>query len=169
MNKCCPNCHSTKIYRLQLHSLELYCDCCNYCWKVAQVADPILKDKFWLSQPLKGWHYIEVWRSLTNLQKFAYRRAYSASLFGELQGEFDTPQLALQAGLEEAKRLPLPTQLNEFEQLKETARNYYTASRKKSLSEAEDQEIYAAYLLELEKIERWELRSKIRSSNHESN
>jgi hypothetical protein len=140
-----------------MHSLQLYCDSCNYRWKVAQVADPILKDKFWLSH------------SLDNPKKFAYRRAYSASLFGELQGEFDTPQLALQAGIEETKQLPLTTQLNEFEQLKQTAHNCYLTRRKKSLSESEDQEIYAAYLLELEKIERLELRSKIGSFNHESN
>lgn len=72
---------------------------------------PILKDKFWLLNPLKGWHYVEVWRSVTNPIKFAYRLAYSASLFRELQGEFDTPKLAFEAGIEDAKGLlTLPEQ-----------------------------------------------------------
>lgn len=164
MNKRCPNCHSKDIYRRHPHSLEMQCDRCYRTWKAAQVAAPILQDKFWLSEPLKGWHYIEVWRSPTNPQKFACRRAYSASLFGELHGEFDTPELALQAGIEEAKKLPVSIHVNEFDKLKQTARNYYVAGRKKSKSEAEDQQIYAAYLLELESIQRLELQSKIRES-----
>jgi hypothetical protein len=164
MNKCCPNCNSTEIYRRHLHSLELHCDCCNYRWKVAQVANPVLKDKFWLSKPLKGWHHVEVWRCPGNPQKFAYRSAYGGSLFSNLQGEFETSQSALEAGITEAQRLPFPTQLNEFEQLKQTAHNCYVARRNQSSTNAEDQQIYAAYLLELESIERLELRSKIRES-----
>jgi hypothetical protein len=164
MNNNCPNCGSPDIYRRHPQSLEICCDNCNFRWRVAQVAAPILKDKFWLSQPLKGFHYVEVWHSPTNAQKYAYRSAYGGSFFGNLQGEFETPQLAKEAGIREAQRLPDPTQLNEFERLKQTARNCYVARRHSSQSDAEDQQIYAAYLLELESIERLELRSKIRES-----
>jgi ribosomal protein S27AE len=164
MNKQCPNCGSTDIYRCHPHSLELHCDRCNYRWYYEQVATPILKHKFWLSKPLKGWHHLEVWRCPGNPQKFAYRSASGGSLFGNLQGEFETPQSAKEAGIREAQRLPAPTQLNEFEPLKQTARNCYVARRNQSSTDAENQQIYAAYLLELESIERLELRSKIRES-----
>ena len=118
---------------------------------------------------MKGWHHVEVWRSPTNPQKFAYRYAFGGSLFGKLQGEFDTPQLALDAGIEEAKRLPIPPQPNKFEQLKQIAHNCYIARRNKSSSDAEDQQIYAAFLLELENIERLELAAKIRSQSRDYN
>ena len=68
------------------------------------------RDKFWLSTPLKGWHHVEVWRSSSNSQKFAYRLAYGASLFGELKGEFDTPGLAFEAGILDAKGLVTPAE-----------------------------------------------------------
>jgi hypothetical protein len=71
---------------------------------------PIIHKKFWLSTPGKGWHYVEVWRSSNNLQKFAYRLSYSASLFGGLKGEFDTPELALEAGIKDAKGLLAPAE-----------------------------------------------------------
>ncbi|MEG4242954.1 hypothetical protein QUA51_09635 [Microcoleus sp. Pol10_D6] len=108
MNKQCPNCASPDIYRRHPHSVEICCDNCNHRWQAKQVLAPILRDKFWLSTPLKGWHYVEVWRSSSNHQKFAYRLAYSASLFGELKGEFDTPRLALEVGIQDAKGLVAP-------------------------------------------------------------
>jgi len=108
MNKQCPNCTSPDIYRLHPYSLEVCCDNCNYRWQAKQVLAPIIRDKFWLSQPLKGWHYVEVWRSTTNSQKFAYRLACRASLFGDLKCEFDTPRLALEAGIMDAKGLLAP-------------------------------------------------------------
>ncbi|MEG5049721.1 MULTISPECIES: hypothetical protein [unclassified Microcoleus] len=108
MNKQCPNCASLDIYRRHPHSLEVGCDNCHHRWQAKQVLAPILRDKFWLSKPLKGWHYVEVWRSSSNHKKFAYRLAYSASLFGELKGEFDTPRFALEAGIQEAKGLLAP-------------------------------------------------------------
>ncbi len=111
MNKQCPNCTSPNIYRRPPHSLEVCCNNCNHRWQAKQVLAPILRDKFWLRQPLKGWHYVEVWRSTTSSQKFAYRLAYSASLFGELKGEFDTPRLALEAGIMDAKGLLTPADL----------------------------------------------------------
>lgn len=94
MNQCCPNCRSNDIYRRHPHSLKLQCDTCHYQWQVQQFLTPIFQKKFWLSEPLKGWHYVEVWRSLTNPQKFADRRAYGASLFGDIQWELDTAELA---------------------------------------------------------------------------
>ena len=111
MNKQCPNCAYPNIYRRHLHSLEVCCDNCNYRWQAKQVLAPIIHKKFWLSTPLKGWHYVEVWRSTANSQKFAYRLAYSASLFGELKGEFDTPGLALETGIQEAKGLLVQTSI----------------------------------------------------------
>ena len=104
MNKQCPNCASPDIYRHHPQSLQVW-DNCNYRWLAKQVLVPIIHNKFWLSQPLTGWHYVEVWRSSSNSQKFAYRLAYSASLFGELNGEFDTPDLALEAGIQDTKGL----------------------------------------------------------------
>lgn len=71
---------------------------------------PYFKEKFWLLQPLKGFHYVEVWRSTTNSQKFAYRLAYSASLYSDLKGEFDTPELALEVGIKDAKGLLVPAE-----------------------------------------------------------
>lgn len=59
---------------------------------------------------MKGWHYVEVWRSSSNCQKFAYRLAYSGSLFGDLKGEFDTPELALEMGILDAKGLLAPAE-----------------------------------------------------------
>jgi hypothetical protein len=88
--------------------LEICCSKCNYRWKANQVFIPYFQEKFWLSQPLKGFHYVEVWRSTTNPNKFAYRLAYSASLFGDLKGEFDTPELALEVGIKDAKGLLAP-------------------------------------------------------------
>ena len=105
MNKQCPNCPSPNIYRRHPHSLELWCDNYHHRWQAEQVLMPYFKEKFWLSQPLKGFHYVEVWRSTTNPNKFAYRLAYGASLFGDLQCEFDTAQLALEVGMEDAKGL----------------------------------------------------------------
>jgi hypothetical protein len=103
MNKQCHSCQSTEIYRRHLHSLEVCCDNCSHRWQAKQVLAPIIHKKFWLSTRLKGWHYVEVWRSPNNPQKFAYRLAYSASLFGELKGKFDTPDLAIKAGIQDAK------------------------------------------------------------------
>jgi hypothetical protein len=91
--------------------LDVCCDRCNHRWQAKQVLAPITHKKFWLSTPLKGWHYVEVWRSSSNSQKFAYRLAYSASLFGNLKGEFDTPELALEAGIKDAKGLLAPAEL----------------------------------------------------------
>ena len=105
-----PNCSSPEIYRTRPHSLELCCDNCNYRWQAKQVLVPILRDKFWLSIPLKGFHYLEVWRSSTNRHNFAYRLAYGASLYGDLKGEFDTPELALEAGVKDAKGLLTPAE-----------------------------------------------------------
>jgi len=108
MNKPYPNCASPNIYRRHPHSLKVCCDC-NHRWQAKLVLAPILRrDKFWLSTPLKGWHYVEVWHSITNSQKFAYRVAYSASLLGDLKGEFDTAGLALEAGIMDAKGLLTP-------------------------------------------------------------
>ncbi|MBE9092510.1 hypothetical protein IQ252_00745 [Tychonema sp. LEGE 07203] len=110
MNKQCPNCASPDIYRCHPHSLEVCCNNCNHRWQAKQVLAPILRDKFWLSTPLKGWHSVEVWRSSTNHPKFAYRLAYSASLFSELKGEFATPRLAFEAGIQDAKGLLTPAE-----------------------------------------------------------
>lgn len=108
MNKYCPNCHSTDIYRSHPHSLEICCDTCNHRWQAKQVLIPYFKEKFWLSQPLKGFHYVEVWHSTTDPNKFAYRLAYGGLLFNNLHGEFDSPQLALKAGIEYTKGLLSP-------------------------------------------------------------
>lgn len=113
MNNNCPNCGSPDIYRLHPHSLDISCDSCNYRWQAKQVLAPIIQQKFWLSKPLKGFHYVEVWRSSNNPQKFAYRLAYSASLFGDLKGEFDTPELALEAGVKDAKGLLVQVNIRE--------------------------------------------------------
>ncbi len=51
-----------------------------------------------------------MWHSITNSQKFAYRLAYSASLFGDLKGELDTPILALEAEIMDAKGLLIPAE-----------------------------------------------------------
>ena len=110
MNNNCPNCGSPDIYRLHPHSLDISCDNCNYRWKAKQVLAPTIQQKFWLSKPLKGFHYVEVWRSKTNSQKFAYRLAYGGSLYGDLKGEFDTPELALEAGVKDAKGLLTPAE-----------------------------------------------------------
>jgi hypothetical protein len=110
MNKQCPNCTSPDIYRRHPQSLEICCDNCNYRWQAKQVLAPIIHKKFWLSKPLEGWHYVEVWRSSSTSQKFAYRLAYSASLFCELKGEFDTPELAFEAGIKDAKGLLAPAE-----------------------------------------------------------
>jgi hypothetical protein len=110
MNNNCPNCGSPDIYRLHPHSLDISCDNCNYRWKAKQVLMAYFKEKFWLSQPLKGFHHVEVWRSTTNPKKFAYRLAYSASLFCDLKGEFDTPELALEVGIKDAKGLLAPAE-----------------------------------------------------------
>ena len=113
MNNNCPNCGSPDIYRIHPHSLDICCDNCNYRWKSKQVLAPILQQKFWLSKPLKGFHYLEVWRSSTNPQKFAYRLAYGASLYGDLKGEFDTAELALEAGIKDAKGLLVQANISE--------------------------------------------------------
>jgi hypothetical protein len=73
MNNNCPNCNSPDIYHLYPHSLDSSCNDCNYRWKAKQVLAPIIQRKFWLSKPLKGFHYVEVWRSTTNSKKFADR------------------------------------------------------------------------------------------------
>ncbi|WP_293365686.1 hypothetical protein [Microcoleus sp. CAWBG27] len=69
---------------------------------------PILRDNFWLSTPLKRFHYLEVWRSSTNPHQFGYRLAYGGSLYGDLKDEFDTPELALEAGINDTKGLLTP-------------------------------------------------------------
>jgi hypothetical protein len=71
MNKQDPSCQSTEIYRRHLPTLKLCGDNCNYKWKAQPVLSPILRNKFWLSKPFKGWHYVEVWRSPSKPLKFA--------------------------------------------------------------------------------------------------
>jgi hypothetical protein len=111
VNKQCPNCTFPDIYRRHRQSLEVCCDNCNYRWQAKQVLAPIIHKKFWLSKPLKGWHYVDGERSSNNSQKFAYQLAYSASLFFELKGEFDKPDLALEAGIKDAKGLLVQTSI----------------------------------------------------------
>lgn len=105
-----PELRFPDIYRRHPQSLEVCCDNCNYRWQAKQVFAPIIHKNFLLSKPLKGWHYVEVWPSSSNTQKFAYRFSYSASIFGELKGEFDTPELALEAGIKDAKGLLAPAE-----------------------------------------------------------
>jgi hypothetical protein len=106
----CPNCQSERLYRTDSTSLKVRCEACNHHFQAKQPLKPLLSKRVWKSKPPIGNHQIDVWLCPTDESKYSFAYTFQNSLpylFNEYQSDcylsgcYDTPEAALQAGIEQ--------------------------------------------------------------------
>ncbi|AFZ61283.1 hypothetical protein H6G54_02625 [Anabaena cylindrica FACHB-243] len=108
----CTRCNSEDIYRKSKTDLTVWCNSCHHHWNVKQPAYPVQHFSLYKNKGLKGYHHIDVWLCPEDKTKYSFLLRYQNSLPYEftnpdypkspfLKGKFDTPQEAINAGIEE--------------------------------------------------------------------
>jgi hypothetical protein len=109
----CLRCGSEDVYRRSKTDLTVWCNSCHYHWEVNQPSRPIQQFSLYKhTNPLRGYHHIDVWLCPDDKTKYSFTLRYQNSLPYKfpnpdypkdpyVKGKFDNPQLAINAGIEE--------------------------------------------------------------------
>jgi hypothetical protein len=108
--KNCPNCGNQEIYRKDLTSLVIHCDCCGYRWETEQVRKPLATARV-RAKKLRRTLNISVWLCPIDKNKYSFsiNNGNGVMVFEDfpedryVSGCYDSIKQALEAGIKEAE------------------------------------------------------------------